>query len=629
MIDIAVKDLVKSFEIGNNLLDGLTFEVNEGECVAILGRNGCGKTTLFRILTGEIDFDSGEVMVNPKKRLGLISQIPHYPEGYTVEDVLRTAFDQQKKIQARMRELEDRMTEHTPKEILTEYDRLTERFSALGGYDMDVDTDKVCNGLGIPAVMRAQAFDRLSGGEKTRVNLARLILEKTDILLLDEPTNHLDLKSVEWLEEYINKFKGTVLTISHDRYFLDQVTDRIIEIREGQGEVYRGNYTFYMDEKQARFNLQLKQYEQEQAKLRQLGYTLERMKGWGINNRTLYRRAMSIQHRMERIEKTKKPKLEKTMHASFGEKDFAGDLVFSVKGMEKSFGDKTLFSNVELRVEGGERIALLGDNGAGKTTFIRCLLGLESCEGKIKFGPTVKWGYLPQTIHFDHPERSLYDTMLYEKNLTPQAARDRLGAFLFQGEDVFKPVGKLSGGEQSRLRLCMLMDEKINLLILDEPTNHLDIASREWVEAAIEEFDGVLLFVSHDRYFVEKFAERIWDLEDGHIRDFRCGYAKYRSILDHEAAARQTQSAAVPKAEKKEKKEKPRGGDKELEKQVRRLEREIEKQETVVAQLEEAVAAAGADYQELTKRLQEKETAEALLADLMDLWETAAQALEG
>ena len=629
MIDIAVKDLVKSFEIGNNLLDGLTFEVNEGECVAILGRNGCGKTTLFRILTGEIDFDSGEVMVNPKKRLGLISQIPHYPTGYTVEDVLRTAFDQQKKIQARMRELEGRMTEHTPKEILMEYDRLTERFSALGGYDMDVDTDKVCNGLGIPEAMRDQAFDRLSGGEKTRVNLARLILEKTDILLLDEPTNHLDLKSVEWLEEYINKFKGTVLTISHDRYFLDQVTDRIIEIREGQGEEYRGNYTFYMDEKQARFNLQLKQYEQEQTKLRQLGYTLERMKGWGINNRTLYRRAMSIQHRMERIEKTKKPKQEKTMHASFGEKDFAGDMVFSVKGMGKSFGDKTLFSNVELLVEGGERIALLGDNGAGKTTFIRCLLGQEPCEGKIKFGPTVKWGYLPQTIHFDHPERSLYDTMLYEKNLTPQAARDRLGAFLFQGEDVFKPVGKLSGGEQSRLRLCMLMDEKINLLILDEPTNHLDIASREWVEAAIEEFEGVLLFVSHDRYFVEKFAERIWELEDGHIRDFRCGYAKYRSILDHEAAARQPQSAAALKPEKKEKKEKPKGGDKELEKQVRRLEREIEKQEALVAQLEEAVAAAGADYQELTKRLQEKEAAEAALLALMEQWETAAQALEG
>ena len=629
MIDIAVKDLVKSFEIGNNLLDGLNFEVNEGECVAILGRNGCGKTTLFRILTGEIDFDSGEVMVNPKKRLGLISQIPHYPAGYTVEDVLRTAFDQQKKIQGRMRELEDRMTEHTPKDILMEYDRLTERFSTLGGYDMDVDTDKVCNGLGIPEAMRDQDFDRLSGGEKTRVNLARLILEKTDILLLDEPTNHLDLKSVEWLEEYINKFKGTVLTISHDRYFLDQVTDRIIEIREGQGEEYRGNYTFYMDEKQARFDLQLKQYEQEQAKLRQLGFTLERMKGWGINNRTLYRRAMSIQHRMERIEKTKRPKQEKTMHASFGEKDFAGDLVFSVKGMEKSFGDKTLFTDVELRVEVGERIALLGDNGAGKTTFIRCLLGQEPCEGKIKFGPTVKWGYLPQTIHFDHPERSLYDTMLYEKNLTPQAARDRLGAFLFQGEDVFKPVGKLSGGEQSRLRLCMLMDEKINLLILDEPTNHLDIASREWVEAAIEEFEGVLLFVSHDRYFVEKFAERIWELEDGHIRDFRCGYAKYRSILDHEAAARQAQTAAASKPEKKEKKVKPRGGDKELEKQVRRLEREIEKQEALVAQMEEAVAAAGADYQELTKRLREKEEAETALAELMDRWEEAAQVLEG
>mgnify|MGYP000281981475 CR=1 FL=1 len=199
------------------------------------------------------------------------------------------------------------------------------------------------------------------------------------------------------------------------------------------------------------------------------------------------------------------------MRASFAQRDFEGDVVFETKGFSKAYGEKQLFSDVNLLVKGGERIALLGDNGAGKTTFIRCLLGQEPCEGKVKFGPTVKAGYLPQIMHFTHPERTLYDTMLYEKNLTPQAARDRLGAFLFQGEDVFKTVGSLSGGEQSRLRLCMLMDEKINLLILDEPTNHLDIASREWVECAIEEFEGVLLFVSHDRYFVEKFADRIWD----------------------------------------------------------------------------------------------------------------------
>ena len=618
MVDIQVTNLTKFFVIGENLLENLSFEIQEGECVAILGRNGCGKTTLFNILTGQMDYDSGEVYVNPNKKLGLISQIPKFPEGFTVEDVLRSAFTELLRLHRRMEALEGEMAAGATDAQLREYDTLANRFQTGGGYDMDVEVDKICNGLGISSEQRGQEFASLSGGEKTRMNLARLLLEKTDILLLDEPTNHLDLRSVEWLEQYINAFKGTVLTISHDRYFIDQVADRVIEIADGHAEFYSGNYSFYMDEKQARFDLQMKQYEQEQAKLKQLGYTLERMKGWGINNRTLYRRAMSIQHRMERIHRTEKPKKERTMKASFGEKDFSGDIVFKMKGVSKSFGDRVLFSDINLSVEGGERIALLGDNGTGKTTFIKCLLGEEDCQGKIQFGPTVKFGYLPQIVHFDHPERSLYDTMLYEKNCTPQTARDRLGAFLFQGEDVFKQVGNLSGGEQSRLRLCMLMDEKINLLILDEPTNHLDIASREWVEAAIEEFEGVLLFVSHDRYFIEKFAERIWLLEDGTIRDFPCGYQKYRSILEHEAAAK-----PAPTVEVKPKKEKPKGGTKESEKLVRRLEREIEKQEAAIAELDARIEAAAADYQELTRLLGEKETAENELMALMEQWEAA------
>ena len=618
MVDIQVTNLTKFFVIGENLLENLSFEIQEGECVAILGRNGCGKTTLFNILTGQMDYDSGEVYVNPNKKLGLISQIPKFPEGFTVEDVLRSAFTELLRLRRRMEALEGEMAVGATDAQLREYDTLANRFQTGGGYDMDVEVDKICNGLGISSEQRGQEFASLSGGEKTRMNLARLLLEKTDILLLDEPTNHLDLRSVEWLEQYINAFKGTVLTISHDRYFIDQVADRVIEIADGHAEFYSGNYSFYMDEKQARFDLQMKQYEQEQAKLKQLGYTLERMKGWGINNRTLYRRAMSIQHRMERIHRTEKPKKERTMKASFGEKDFSGDIVFKMKGVSKSFGDRVLFSDINLSVEGGERIALLGDNGTGKTTFIKCLLGEEDCQGKIQFGPTVKFGYLPQIVHFDHPERSLYDTMLYEKNCTPQTARDRLGAFLFQGEDVFKQVGNLSGGEQSRLRLCMLMDEKINLLILDEPTNHLDIASREWVEAAIEEFEGVLLFVSHDRYFIEKFAERIWLLEDGTIRDFPCGYQKYRSILEHEAAAK-----PAPVVEAKPKKEKPKGGTKESEKLVRRLEREIEKQEAAIAELDARIEAAAADYQELTRLLGEKETAENELMALMEQWEAA------
>ena len=624
MVDISVKNLNKFFVIGENLLQDLSFEIEEGERVAILGRNGCGKTTLFKIITGEMDYDGGEVYVNPNKKLGMISQIPHFPLGYTVEDVLRSAFREILAAKKKMEALEKAMEQGATQEQLKTYDSLVARFQAGGGYDMDVEVDKICNGLGITPAQRPQLFDSLSGGEKTRINLARLLLEKTDILLLDEPTNHLDLNSVEWLENYIKTFKGTVLAISHDRYFIDQIAQRVIEITEGHAEFYTGNYSFYMEEKQARFDLQLKQYEQEQAKLKQLGYTVERMKGWGSNNRTLYRRAMSIQHRMERIRKTERPKTEKTMKATFGEKDFSGDVVFKLKNLSKSFGDRVLFSDVNLSVEGGERIALLGDNGTGKSTFIKCLLGEEDCQGKIQFGPTVKWGYLPQIIHFDHPERSLYDTMLYEKNLTPQQARDRLGAFLFQGEDVFKTVGTLSGGEQSRLRLCMLMDEKINLLILDEPTNHLDIASREWVEAAIEEFEGVLLFVSHDRYFIEKFAERIWLLEDGTIRDFRCDYRKYRSILEHEAMAR-----VLPTAAPKVKKEKGKpGGTKETEKTVRRLEREIDKQEKLVADLDTKIEAAAADYQELTRLLGEKEEAEGILMELMEQWEQASAEME-
>ena len=620
MVDIQVKNLTKFFVIGENLLEDLSFEIQEGECVAILGRNGCGKTTLFKILTGQMDYDSGEVYVNPHKRIGLISQIPNFPERYSVEDVLRSAFQELMSVKRKMEQLEKMMGADVSREILREYDSLSNRFQSGGGYEMDVDVDKVCNGLGIAFEQRCQIFSSLSGGEKTRVNLARLLLEKTDILLLDEPTNHLDLRSVEWLESYINTFKGTVLVISHDRYFIDQVAKRVIEIIDGHAEFYSGNYSFYINEKQARFDLQMKQYEQEQAKLKQLGYTVERMKGWGINNRTLYRRAMSIQHRMERIKKTERPKTEKTMRATFGERDFSGDVVFRTKNLTKSFGERILFRDVNLNVESGERIAILGDNGTGKSTFIKCLLGEEDSVGKIQFGPTVKWGYLPQIIHFSHPERSLYDTMLYEKNCTPQVARDRLGAFLFQGEDVFKQVKNLSGGEQSRLRLCMLMDEKINLLILDEPTNHLDIASREWIEAAIEEFEGVLLFVSHDRYFIEKFAERIWLLEDGAIRDFPCGYTKYRSVLEHEAMTVPV-AAALPKP----KKEKVKGGTKETEKLIRRLEREIEKQEGFIAEFDAKIEAAASDYQELARLLAEKDEAETVLLELMEQWESAQE----
>ena len=625
MIDLSVRDLVKSYDAEQNILDGLSFDVQAGERVGIMGRNGAGKTTLFQILTGEIGYDTGEVAFAPGKKVGLISQIPNYPVEFTVEKVLRTAFNELSGIKAKLETLEQTMAENPSAEVMSQYDTLMNRYTVGGGYDMDVDLEKICNGLNVPKTMRNQLFCELSGGEKTRVNLARLLLEKTDILLLDEPTNHLDMKSVEWLEEYILKFRGTVLTISHDRYFLDRIVQRIVELHDGKAEFYSGNYSFYVEEKQARFELQMKQYEQEQAKIKQLSYTVERMKGWGINNRTLYRRAMSIQHRIDRMDHVERPTQEKQLRMRFEEKNFHGDEVFTIKNLSKSFGDRVLFSDVELEVKGGERIALLGDNGTGKSTFLKILLQEETgTTGRIRFGPTVKSAYLPQIIHFDHPERTLYDTMLYEKNCTPQTARDRLGAFLFQGEDVFKQVKSLSGGEQSRLRLCMLMDEKINLLILDEPTNHLDIASREWIEAAVEEYEGTLLFVSHDRYFVDRFATRVWELEDGVIRDFKCPYAKYRSIKEHEAA-QHVQTPAI----KKEKKEKPRNNDKQLEKKLRAVEREVEKQEALVASFDPLIEAAAADYQELSRLLAEKTEAEAVLENLMEQWETLSMEMEG
>lgn len=626
MIDLTVKNLVKSFDQEKNILDGLSFDVQSGERVGIMGRNGAGKSTLFKILTGEMGYDSGEIAFAQGKKIGLISQIPNYPADYTVERVLRTAYAELASIGRQLKELEREMMEHSDAQTLQRYDQLMNRYTVGGGYEADVNLEKVCNGLNISKEMREQLFSMLSGGEKTRVNLARLLLEKTDILLLDEPTNHLDMKSVEWLEEYILKFKGTVLTISHDRYFLDRVVQRIIELRDGKAEFYSGNYSFYVEEKQARYELQLKQYEQNEAKIKQLSYTVERMKGWGINNRTLYRRAMSIQHRIDRIEQVERPTEEKQLKLRFEEKSFHGDEVMTIRNLSKTFGDRTLFSDIEEEVKGGERIALIGDNGTGKSTFLKILLGEESCTtGRIRFGPTVKSAYLPQIIHFEHPERTLYDTMLYEKNCTPQTARDRLGAFMFQGDDVFKTVASLSGGEQSRLRLCMLMDEKINLLILDEPTNHLDIASREWIEAAVDEYEGTLLFVSHDRYFVDRFATRIWELEDGKIRDFKCPYAKYRSIKEHEAAQR----VQVP-VEKKEKKEKPKssGGSKALEKKLRALERDVEKQEAAVAAFEPLLEAAATDYQELTRLLEEKAAAEATLETLMEQWEALSMELE-
>ena len=390
MIDISVSGLVKEFEVGSKILDGLTFQVDTGERVGLLGPNGCGKTTLLRILTGVVDYDEGEVMIAPGKRLGLISQIPVYPQGYTVEDVIDTAFEPLHKMEQEMAALAGRMADgETDPAILSRYDKLTAAFQAGGGYEMDTNKNKVCNGLSISQAMREQPFDKLSGGEKTRVNLGRLILEDTDILLLDEPTNHLDLRATEWLEEYLEKFKGTVLTVSHDRYFLDKVVDRVIEIQNGKAEFYSGNYSFYAVEKERRYEEQLRQYEKEQAKIEQLEKAAEQMRIWAYSGMDkTFKRVKSMEKRIERMRTTDRPTKERKMEVRFGEREFRGDEVLTIKNLKKSFGERTLFSDVNLEVAGGERIALLGDNGTGKSTLIKILMGEEEPDsGKLRLGP--------------------------------------------------------------------------------------------------------------------------------------------------------------------------------------------------------------------------------------------------
>ena len=635
MIDISVSNLVKEFEVGHKILDGLTFQVDTGERVGLLGPNGCGKTTLLRILTGVMDYDEGDVVIAPGKRMGLISQIPVYPAGYTVEDVLATAFEPLREMEREMAALAEQMGEGTDPALLARYDKLTAAFEAAGGYETDTKTNKVCNGLTIPQSMREQLFDKLSGGEKTRVNLARLILEDTDILLLDEPTNHLDLRATEGLEEYLDKFKGTVLTVSHDRYFLDKVVNRIVEIQAGKAEFYSGNYSFYVVEKERRYEEKLRQYEKEQAKIEQLEKAAEQMRVWAYSGMDkTFKRVKSMEKRIERMRTTDRPTRERKMEVRFGEREFRGDEVLTIKGLTKSFGERTLFSNLSLEVAGGERIALLGDNGSGKTTLLKILLGEEEPDaGKVRMGPTVKVGYLPQHVHFDHPERNLVDTLIYEQDCTAQTARNRLAAFKFRGEDVFKPVSALSGGEQSRLRLCMLMDEKINLLILDEPTNHLDIQSREWIEEAVEEYEGNLLFVSHDRYFIDRFASRIWMLEDGHITDFRGNYQEYQAARARGAAGKSASDVqvSVEKApEPKEKKEKPKrpGGTKNLEKEVTAAERAVAKAEEQMYDLEQQIQEASADYLKLQELYEQREALEEEILKLYGAWETLSAQLE-
>lgn len=635
MADLSIQNLTKYY--GDRLiLKDISFDIQPGEKVAILGANGAGKTTLLNILTGRLPYDEGTVVIGQGKSVGIIDQIPNFSAETTVEDVLRLAFQQSDEILSQMQEL-TRQMEKDPNDtsLLKKYAFLENRIEALGGYNKDFEIDRVANGLEISSAMRLQPFHLLSGGEKTRINLARIILEKTDILLLDEPTNHLDMDAVTWLGEYLEHYTGTVMTISHDRYFLDQCCDRIIEIRDCSCDFYAGNYSFYAVERERRIAEQLKHHEHELAEKQRLEATARKMHEHGTE--LLAKRAASIEKRIARMKVTDRPKKDYKMKVTFGDPNYETEEVLKVREVSKAY-DKPILQNISFNIRNREKVAILGPNGAGKTTLLKIILGQETPDtGSVRNGVGLKPAYLPQQVHFPNENRNLVDTLIYDKNVSMQTARSRLGAFQFTGETQFKTVSMLSGGEKSRLRLCELMYDPLNLLILDEPTNHLDLISREWIEEAVEAFDGTLLFVSHDRYFVERFATRILYLENGNLIDFIGTYAEFLSfrekgiVPENKPASKKTERAKptlddVPKPPEKAKKT---GGTKQLQKLLSTLEREIAKLEKDSATLEEEMIAASSDSEKLLELMTQKEACDESLAAKMDEWESVSIELDG
>lgn len=625
MAEIVARDIHKYYGT-HHVLRGLSFEIYENTIVGLIGKNGAGKTTLFKILSGEETYDKGELILPKGRRIGVLDQIPQYPPETTVYQVLDSAFEDLYALRDRISQLERQMAEDSDPILVKQYGTMTTEFEARGGYTIETSIKRVCNGLGIDPDMQGRRFSELSGGEKTRVNLARIILTDTHILLLDEPTNHLDINAVEWLEEYLETFQGTVIVISHDRYFLDKVAERIIEIEDGIAVSYEGNYSKYALLKEQRRIEQLKHFEQEQRKIKQLEAAVKRMHDWAnrADNPKMHKRAFSMEKRLERMQSsaTPKPKTERKLTQAFKSNSFSGKEVVVLKGIEKSFNQRKLFEDVNLLLKKEDRMALLGNNGMGKTTLLKIIQGeLKPDGGSVRIGPSVKIAYLPQIVTFDEPHLTLLDTVRRALIISEERARNLLAGFHFQGEDVYKTVESLSGGERSRLKLCLLMQSDVNLLILDEPTNHLDIASREWMEEVLEDFEGTILFVSHDRYFIRKFATTVCELEDGRMYSFEGTYEEYRQWKRYDAQQKQRMeqekgNAAKVKTDSRIKNPSPKA----LEKKILKTEEEIARTEERLESIEQDLERYATDYEKLNELLAEKQALEAKHEELMEVW---------
>ncbi|GAB6684109.1 ribosomal protection-like ABC-F family protein [Bacillus cereus] len=548
----SVNNVTKSFG-GNIIFENISLEIKNGERVGLVGRNGSGKTTIFQLLTGMESLDAGAIHMKKGTRIGHVAQIPKFDESMTVYEVLSSAFKTEKELEREMRTLEKDMAEEQEHSVLQKlmerYGVIQEKFAFLGGYEIEANIMKVANGLQVTELF-PRSFLELSGGEQTKVSLAYMLLQKPDLLLLDEPTNHLDLFAVEWLEQFLKEYNGTVMVISHDRYFLDEVVTKIFDLEDGEIHVYHTNYSRFVEEKEERLLQEFQAYQEQQKKIKKMKEAIKRLREWANQanppNEGLHKRARSMERALERMQKLKKPILErKQMGLQFEGQDRSGKDVVVMKEVSKGFADHPLFNEVNLHVRFQERAAIVGRNGTGKTTLLKLLLEqIEPDAGEIRIGSSVKIGYLSQHAYGNRKSNVLEAFREYVA-VTEGEARHILAKFLFYGPAVFKKVTQLSGGEKMRLRLAQLMYQDINFLILDEPTNHLDIESREVLEEALEQYNGTILAVSHDRYFLNKLFEKTYWIDEHKLFEFAGNYAwarqKWEERLETQVIRQQRQ----------------------------------------------------------------------------------------
>ena len=599
MIILALQEIRKSFGT-HEVLKGVSFTLQEQERMGLVGVNGCGKGTLMKIIAGAETADAGSVNIQKGLRIGYLAQQGELSGKETVQEVLERVFDPLVRMEEEMRSLETEMAEHGENaEMLRRlggrYDALTREFERQNGYGWRSQVTGVLKGLKLWE-MREMETGRLSGGERTRLCLGRLLLSEPDLLLLDEPTNHLDLKSITWLEEYLNNYRGAVLVISHDRYFLDHVCGRMAELILGTVETYTGNYTQYIEKRAEVYETRMKAWELQQKEIARQEAVIAMYRRF--NREKSIRLARSREKRLEKIERLEKPQEEDTVQFRFETRRRTGEDVLQTEGLEKSFGERTLFRDVKMHIRAGERIALIGDNGTGKTTLLRCLTGEEKPDhGSIRWGTGVDIGYYDQHQAGLHEQKTVLDEVWDRfPRMEQYEVRGALGMFLFTGDDVFAPVSTLSGGEKGRVALTELMLRKDNVLLLDEPTNHLDMDSREVLEEALADYPGTILAVSHDRYFINRFAEKVFVLEEDGIREYLGNYDSYFAKVSRDAEPDGETAGMTRTALDKEKR------------RSREEQQRIRAKQDRLKQAEEAVAKAEKEAGELEKILADPET---------------------